>query len=251
MTSDATTIQEPAISPLTIRFLVVGHFTFAVVVLAFAFVNGAVENGSVEQGLMKTLTAVDTQQALALKKTLQRTSDVKAGLNKFVAGRLPSSVWVNPLAQTVDIGLALLLVAAGTCLLQRHPLGRPLSLGFAAVCLTQKLGLIVYQMSGEIPLAKKYFEALFRMYPADTDLFNGILGPITNGPVYLMVVAVYPVIVLAVMLRPGAQAALTQSVNKTEQEPELPATQIVALQMSVLQPVEDDPLAALMQRKTF
>lgn len=250
MTNDSTN-QQPAISPLTIRFLAVGHFTFAVVVLAFAFVNGAVENGSVEQGLMKTLTAVDTQQALALKKTLQRTSEVKSGLNKFIAGRLPSSAWVNPLAQTVDIGLALLLFAAGTCLLQRHQLGRPLSLGFAAVSLTQKLGMIAYQLLGEIPLAKKYFEALFRMYPADADLFNGILGPITNGPIYLMVVAVYPVIVLAVMLRPGAQTALTQLANKTEPEPELPATQIVALQMSMLQPVDEDPLAALMQRKTY
>ena len=63
MTNDPSIQREPAIRPLTIRFLAVGHFTFAIIALTYAILNGAVENGSVEQVLMKTLTAVDTPQA--------------------------------------------------------------------------------------------------------------------------------------------------------------------------------------------
>jgi hypothetical protein len=149
---------EPAIGPLTIRFLAIGHFTFAILTLAFVFLNNAFDSGSVDQGLINTLTAVDTPQSNALKKVVQRSSEVKDGLKKYVAGRLPSTTWVWPLSQTVDIGLALLLFAAGSCLLQRRSLGIPLSLIFAGVCLGQKLLLIVYETSFEIPVIKKYFE---------------------------------------------------------------------------------------------
>jgi hypothetical protein len=242
---------EPAIGPLTIRFLAIGHFTFAILILAFAFLNSAFESGSVDQGLITTLTAVDTPQSNALKRVVQRNSEVKDGLKKYLAGRLPSSTWVGPLSQTVDIGLAMLLFAAGSCLLQRRVLGRPLSIAFACICLGQKFLLIVYETSFEIPLIKKYFEPLMRMYPADANLFHGILDPMTNEPIYQLVLAVYPVVVLAVMLQAGAKTALTTSLAKPEQLPEIPLPQPAMAQMPVLQAVSDDPLDALMQRKTF
>lgn len=249
--SSRTPPPEPTIGPLTIRFLAIGHFTFAILILAFAFLNSAFENGSVDQGLINTLTAVDTPQSNALKRIVQRTSEVKGGLKTYLAGRLPASKWVGPLSQTVDIGLALLLFAAGSCLLQHRPLGRPLSLVFATICLIQKLLLIGYSISFEIPLIKKYFEPLMRMYPADVNLFHGILDPMTNEPIYQLVLAVYPILVLAVMLQAGAKAALATPLAKAEPLPEVPVSQSALLQLPVLQATTDDPLNVLMQRKTF
>src|SRR5262245_40420760 len=100
---------EPAVSPLTIRFLAIGHFTFAILTLGFALLNSAVDGGGIDQTLVTTLNTVDTPQSNALKRVVVRGSEIRDGLKKNLASRLPSSVWVGPLSQTVDIGLALLL----------------------------------------------------------------------------------------------------------------------------------------------
>jgi hypothetical protein len=242
---------EPPSGLLTIRFLAIGHFTFAILTLAFAFLNNAFESGSVDQSLINTLTAVDTPQSNALKRVVQRSSEVKDGLKKYLNGRLPASKWIEPMSQTVDIGLAMLLFAAGSCLLQRRPLGRTLSLVFACICIAQKLLLIGYETTWAIPLTKKYFEPLMRMYPADANLFHGILDPMVNDPIYQFALAIYPVAVLIIMLRPGAKTALTAPSADSDLPAELSLSQSAMLQLPVPQVSADDPLSALMQRKTF
>lgn len=232
------------------RYLAIGHFTFAILILVFAGLNSAFESGSVDQGLVKTLEAVDSPQSNALKRVVQRTGEVKDRLKQHLAGRLPSSTWVGPLAQTIDIGLAFLLFAAGSCLLQRQPMGRTLSLAFAGISLGQKALLIIYKTLFEMPLVRKYFEPMKRMYPADANLFQAIIDPMTNEPIYQVILALYPMIVLAVMLQPGSAAALASPIAQPPRPGDSPPS--TPTQASgVLRAVEDDPLDALVRRKTF
>ena len=68
---------------------------------------------------------------------------------------------------------------------------------------------------------------------------------------WLLVTAIFPAVVLAVMLQPGAASALVRRPVDDDKEPALEPVQLAALQLSVLPSVEDDALDELMKRKTF
>jgi hypothetical protein len=250
------------VSPFVIRALAIGHLAFAALLFGSAFLNNTFEGSDLDKNLAASIGKIDSPQARSMQKTLERTIQVKDGLRKHLASRLPSSVWVTSLNQTVDVALALLLAGAGICLLQRQPLARPLSLAFAGVCLTQKLLMMGYLSLAEVPAATKYFEPLLRMYPKEADLFQGILGPIASGPAYQLLFAIYPLVVLALMWQPGMATALATT---AEPEPVRPprevdvATRIVPpLSSTVAKKVSPsqiasaiDPLEAMLNKKAF
>src|SRR3954454_18824402 len=88
------------VSPFSIRATAVAHFTFAGLTLAWLLLHGAVEEG-IDRGLASTLSTVDTPGAQAMRRTLERATEIRDGLRQHPARRVPASSWVGPLNQTV------------------------------------------------------------------------------------------------------------------------------------------------------
>lgn len=243
--------STPAVSPFSIRAIAIGHFTFASLTLVILLLNGLFEGSGIDQSMAGALANVDTPQAQTMKRGLIRTAEIKEGLQQHLSRNVPSSKWIGPITQTVDIGLAIVLLAAGSCLMQKRPLGRILSITFAGICLAQKMITMAWEQLVQIPEARRYIEQIARLYPNDASLFHGILTPIANGPVYQILLAVYPLAVLAVMLQPGIQDLLSPEVPATDVPLEVASSQRILPPMSSTKTPVPDPLEALLQRRTF
>lgn len=250
---------SPPFSAFAVNAIAVGHFAFAALLLGGALVSSTLEGSDIDKNLASTIGRIDSAEARNMQKTLERTAVIKDGLNRHMVSRLPSIAWVKPLNQTIDVALALLVAGAGACLLQRQPLAQTLSIAFASVCLVQKVITAGYQALAEIPVAKKYFEPLLRMYPGDAGLFESILAPISNAPVYQLLLAVYPVVVLAMVWQPGMAAALEpprtpqrkpRPVLDTPTHAE-PSTAYAPVHAVAPAPASVDPLEAMLQKKAF
>lgn len=249
----------PPPSPFAVNALAVGHFLFAAVLIGGVMLNNTLEGSRLDQSLADSIGRIDSPQARTMQKSLERVATVKDGLHRHISLRAPASRWVHPLARTADVVLAILLIAAGVCLVQRQPMARPLSIAAAGLGLGSKFLLMAYLAVAEVPVAQKYAEPLYRMYPQETDLIRGVLAPIENGPAHQLWLAIYPLVVLAAMWHPGVRAALRPSRAAAPVPTGLPAAVRVEplapppnapLLTSVSAPA-DDPLEAMLQKKAF
>lgn len=232
--------------------MAVAHFTFAILMLAFSVLHSAMDGSDIDKNMAATLANVDTPHAQAMRRNLIRTGELKSSLNNHLASRLPASKWVGPLNQTLDIGLALLLFAAGAYLMQRQPMGRTLSLIFAGICLLQKLATMAFELLLAAPISRQYLEQIGRMHPKDADLIQGMLSQFTSGPIYQLILAIYPLVVLAVMLQPGILDLLKPQIPEPVLPPEIPPSQRLMSSTPVSTVGSShDALDELMQRKTF
>jgi hypothetical protein len=242
---------EPTVSPYTLRAVAIGHFLFAGLTIAVVAARSVLDGTNIDQSFAGAVAHIDSPQAQAIRAKLQRTADLKDSLQKHLNRQVPSRIWLEPMNQTVNVGLALLLLAAGSCLSQRRPLGQKLSFVFAGVCLVQQLGMMAWQHIAEVPAARQYLEQLMRLYPNDAELIRGILTPINNGPTFHLLVAAYPLCVLAVMVQPGIKTLLQPrsaneaTTNKSPALCQLPTCQLPS------ENIPADPLEALLHRKTF
>lgn len=243
--------DAPSVSPQTLRAIALGHFLFASFTFVALAIGNVVDGNGIDKNLAGAVANIDSPQAKKMKHILQRTGDIKESLQQHMSRRLPARRWVEPANQLVYVGLALLLLAAGSCVAQRRPLGRTLSLVFAGVCLTQQMIMMAWQQLAEVPTAGQYLEQLIRLYPNDGDLIRGILTPITNGPTFHLLIAVYPLCVLAIMLQPGVKELLSAQSGPADRSTELPITHRIAMTPSSTTVASPDPLEELLQRKTF
>ena len=189
-------------------------------------------------------------------KSLKRSGEVRTALTKHLESRLPTVKWVHPLDQTVQVTHCLVLFAAGTYLYQRQPLGRLLSLGFAGLCLAQKLLMMGYLMLAEVPETRRYLDQLTRMHPGDAALIQSILGAIASGPMLLLLTAVYPLIVLAVMLNPAIRDSLARSDVAVPRPEEPPMSSTAHFPRLSTMPPEfaiapSDGLDAMLQKRAY
>jgi len=206
---------------------------------------------NIDKSFAGAVAHIDSPGAQAIRAKLQRTADLKTSLQQHMNRQVPSRIWLEPVNQTVSVGLALLLLAAGSCLSQRRPLGQTLSFFFAGICLTQHLGMMAWQQLAEVPTARQYLEQLIRLYPKDVDLIRGILTPISNGPTFHLLIAVYPLCVLAIMVQPGVKELLQPPLPQLERSAEIPTSHRIAAAQMVPEPNQPDALEALLHRKTF
>lgn len=243
--------EAPSVSPYTLRALAIAHYLYASFTFVALAIGNVVDGSGIDKELAGAVASINSPQAKSMKRTLQRTGDIKDSLKQHMSRQLPSSVWIEPANQTLNVSLAVLLLAAGSFLSQRRPIGRTLSLVFAAVCFAQQIGMMAWQQLAEIPTARQYLEQLIRLYPADVDIIRGILTPISNGPTFHLLIAVYPISVFALMVQPGVKELLNPAQPNNELPNDLPTAQRRIAPELGSSSNGPDPLEALLQRKTF
>ena len=199
------------------RALAVAHLVIAGISLILMTLQSGVDSSQADRQVEQALKVVDTAETQAMRQTLRRTIDIKDGLRDHLTRKLPLTLYYGQVNQVVDLVTSLLLIAAGFALYRHQASAQPLSLAYASLSLLQKLFNLVYLGLCEVPIAREYLETVQRLHPQDAKLIQGILDPITSGPLYQVVFAAYPILVAVIMLRPQA----IQQLQPTEPE-ELP-----------------------------
>jgi hypothetical protein len=199
---------QPAPSFHTLRAVALSGLAVAAVSLLFRGFSDSVENTQADQRFQKALEGVNNPATQAMARSLARSIEIRDGLRDHLARRLPASRWHGPADQAVEFLTSLLLAAGGVAILKRHPAAVPLLLGYAGLSVAQKLLNAAYLGLCEVPVSRAYLESLIRLYPADAALIRGVLDPLTTGPLYQLLFAVYPGCVAAVMLRPATRDLL-------------------------------------------
>ena len=97
----------------------------------------------------------------------------------------------------VGLGLTALLIAGGVFLLQRHPLGRTLSLVFAVGSLVQGVFSAIYQF---VVIQPHYVELLLGSGLEDSILQGMVIGARLQPVFTLLCSGIYPVILLIFVL---------------------------------------------------
>lgn len=138
--------------------------------------------------------------------------DLQPRMMKYIEERQPYARVSQYVVIGLGIGLSIAMIVSGIGLLKMQSWGRHLSILYAVLSLGEKIFGIIYALLVTIPIMQQFFDTLQPPGPMEKQMVDMMRLMMNVTPFIQIPFMVYPIVVLAIMLRSSVAAAFREPV---------------------------------------
>lgn len=153
----------------------------------------------------------------------QMQKDMNRELEVAMEKRLPNHKAVTIGLLLLDLGLCGVMIAGAVGLVQMQPWGRTLTIVYALFSLVMKVVVLTKSLLVDVPATKEVFGAMAMDMGREGATFSQIMDMVMTVAAWsTLCFAIYPIVVLVIMLQPHVAAAFAEANTGRSGGPEPP-----------------------------